>query len=96
MRFSKRPYLSANDRSPTVRWQLRCTTVACLLTPLGWRIVYTPYAELYHLESGSISDRTWNPAEAQYMRDTWGDVIARDPYYNPNLTRAFPDYRLPE
>ncbi len=62
----------------------------------GYRIVYTPYAELYHLESGSISDRTWNPAEAQYMRDTWGEVIARDPYYNPNLTRAFPDYRLPE
>lgn len=61
----------------------------------GYRIVYTPYAELYHLESGSISERTWNPAETQYMKDTWADVIARDPYYNPNLTRAFPDYRLP-
>ncbi len=29
------------------------------------------------------------------MEATWADVIARDPYYNPNLTRAFPDYRLP-
>ena len=62
----------------------------------GYRIVYTPYAELYHLESGSISDRVWNPAETQYMKDTWADVLARDPYYNPNLTRAFPDYRLGE
>ncbi len=60
----------------------------------GYRIVYTPYAELYHLESGTISDRTWDPAETQYMRDTWADVIARDPYYNPNLTREYPDYRL--
>ena len=26
--------------------------------------------------------------------DTWRAVLARDPYYNPNLTRDFPDYRL--
>jgi len=61
----------------------------------GYRIVYTPYAELYHLESGTISDRVWNPAETDYMKATWASVIARDPYYNPNLTREFPDYRLP-
>ena len=68
----------------------------CLrLRRAGYRIVYTPHAELYHLESGSISDRTWNPAETRLMEATWADVIARDPYYNPNLTRAFPDYRLP-
>jgi len=61
----------------------------------GYRIVYTPYAELYHLESGTISDRVWNPAETEYMKQTWASVIARDPYYNVNLTREFPDYRLP-
>jgi GT2 family glycosyltransferase len=61
----------------------------------GYRIVYTPYAELYHLESGTISDRTWNPAETEYMKATWAGVLARDPYYNQNLTREFPDYRLP-
>lgn len=61
----------------------------------GYRIVYTPYAELYHLESGTISDRTWNPAETEYMKATWAEVLARDPYYNQNLTRDFPDYRLP-
>jgi len=68
----------------------------CLrLRRAGYRIVYTPYAELYHLEAGTISDRTWNPAETRLMEATWADVIARDPYYNPNLSRAFPDYRLP-
>ena len=60
----------------------------------GYRIVFTPYAELFHHESGSHGVRTWNPAEARYMRQTWPDVLASDPYDNRNLTRAFPDYRL--
>jgi hypothetical protein len=28
------------------------------------------------------------------MQQTWGGVLAADPYYNPNLTREFPDCRL--
>lgn len=67
----------------------------CLrLRRAGYRVVYTPHAELFHHESGSHGARTWNPAEAEYMRETWADVLARDPYYNQNLTRDFPDYRL--
>jgi len=61
----------------------------------GYRIVYTPYAELYHLESGTISERVWNPAETEYMKATWASVLDRDPFYNQNLTREFPDYRMP-
>lgn len=60
----------------------------------GYRIVFTPYAELYHYESTSHGARTWNSAEVEYMRRAWPEVIARDPYYNVNLTRDFPDYRL--
>jgi GT2 family glycosyltransferase len=60
----------------------------------GHRVVYTPYAQLFHLESGSHGPRTQNPRELEEMRRTWSAVLARDPYYNPNLTRDFPDYRL--
>jgi GT2 family glycosyltransferase len=60
----------------------------------GYRIVFTPYAELYHYESTSHGQRTWRPDEVEYMRRTWPDVIAADPYYNVNLTRDFADYRL--
>jgi GT2 family glycosyltransferase len=60
----------------------------------GYRIVFTPHAELYHHESGSHGVRMWNPSEATHMRATWPGVIAADPYYNENLTREFPDYRL--
>ena len=28
------------------------------------------------------------------MRRRWASVIDHDPYYNPNLTRDFPDYRI--
>jgi GT2 family glycosyltransferase len=60
----------------------------------GYRVVYTPYAQLFHLESGSHGPRTQNPRELEEMRRTWSAVLERDPYYNPNLTRDFPDYRL--
>jgi GT2 family glycosyltransferase len=67
----------------------------CLrLRRAGFRIVYTPYAQLFHLESGSHGPRTQNPAELEEMRRTWSDALERDPYYNPHLTRDFPDYRL--
>ncbi|MGH2719726.1 MAG: glycosyltransferase family 2 protein, partial [Actinomycetota bacterium] len=57
----------------------------------GYRIVYTPYAELYHDESatrGSLHP----PADEAFFRDRWGkpgEYI--DAYYNPNLDdmRAF-------
>jgi hypothetical protein len=28
------------------------------------------------------------------MRRRWGPVLAADPYYNPNLTRDHPDFRV--
>lgn len=60
----------------------------------GYRVVFTPYAQLYHHESGTLGPRTQNPAELARTLETWREVIEGDPYYNPNLTRQFPDYRL--
>lgn len=60
----------------------------------GYRIVYTPYAQLYHLESGSHGGRQQASHEIEEMRRTWGSVLNEDPYYNPNLTRDFPDHRI--
>jgi O-antigen biosynthesis protein len=66
----------------------------------GYRIVWTPYAELYHLESASRgSDATQENAprfarEVQYMKYVWQDVLSADPYYNPNLTLTREDFSL--
>jgi lipopolysaccharide biosynthesis protein/GT2 family glycosyltransferase len=64
----------------------------CLrLRELGYRIVWTPHAELYHHESASRGADT-DPdkvdrfkAEARYMFGRWGHFLDCDPYYHPNL-----------
>jgi GT2 family glycosyltransferase len=67
----------------------------CLrLRRAGYRVVYTPHAQLYHLESGSQGPREQARGEVEEMRRIWGAVLERDPYYNPNLTRDFPDHRI--
>lgn len=60
---------------------------------LGLRVVYTPYAELYHHESKSRGaestpekQRRFN-AEIEFMQRRYRDLLQRgDPYYNPHLS----------
>ncbi|AUI68997.1 glycosyltransferase family 2 protein [Beggiatoa leptomitoformis] len=73
----------------------------CLrLGEAGYRIVWTPYAELYHLESASRGlDTTprkyWRlRSELNYMQKRWGNLLANDPCYNPNLTVQYEDFSL--
>jgi GT2 family glycosyltransferase len=51
----------------------------------GYRIVYTPFATLYHHESASRG--SLHPGEDEKLfRTRWGNPGEyRDPYYNPNL-----------
>lgn len=65
----------------------------CLrLRERGYRILFTPYAELYHKESASRGTdlspekRARFLAEVSYMRSRWGALLERDPYFNPNLS----------
>ncbi|MDR3532308.1 MAG: glycosyltransferase [Rhodopila sp.] len=65
----------------------------CLkLVEKGYRNLWTPYAELYHLESASRgTDRTAEKAarferEVAYMHQRWGHKLDKDPYWNPNLS----------
>jgi GT2 family glycosyltransferase len=59
----------------------------------GYRIVFTPYAELCYKGPDLGAFITPNGQSAEEMRRAWADVLANDPYYNPNLTREFLDYR---
>ncbi|MDP5209207.1 glycosyltransferase [Microbulbifer sp. 2205BS26-8] len=67
---------------------------------LGYRNLWTPYAELYHHESKSrgaddtLIKRRRMAAETAYMRKRWGSLLDRDPAYNPNLTLAHEDFSL--
>lgn len=66
----------------------------------GYKIIWTPFAELYHLESASRGpDNTPAAAprfrkEVQYMRERWGMLLDNDPFYNQNFSRANSDFAL--
>jgi GT2 family glycosyltransferase len=60
----------------------------------GYRIVYTPFSRLHHLESVTKAEKIPNPAEVSFMQHHWAQVIDCDPYYNPNLTRKDENYSL--
>ena len=58
----------------------------------GYSIIWTPYAELYHLEAASRGydhepenvERA--SREVTYLQQRWGTVLAADPCYSPNLS----------
>jgi O-antigen biosynthesis protein len=58
----------------------------------GYRIIWTPNAELYHYESLSRGYETTPEkanrfaAERKYMLTKWDKVLGYDPFYNPNLS----------
>jgi O-antigen biosynthesis protein len=62
----------------------------------GYLVIYTPHAQLFHLESQSKGEAEKIPesSEVSYMQQQWADVIAHDPYYHPNLTRTDHDCSL--
>src|SRR5271165_4457709 len=59
----------------------------------GYRVVWTPFAELFHLECASRGADSDDPAkreradrEWRHMCQTWGSLLeTADPFHNPNL-----------
>ena len=77
----------------------------CLkLRQAGYRIVYNPFAVLYHFESrsrgpnASQQQQAREAAEAAALRARWGELIDADPFFNPHFERfswAFARLRPP-
>lgn len=67
---------------------------------VGYRNLWTPYAELYHHESLSRGYEDTPEkiqrfqCEVNYMKDKWGKKLLEDPFYNPNLTLEREDFSL--
>ncbi|MBF0098265.1 MAG: glycosyltransferase family 2 protein [Magnetococcales bacterium] len=66
----------------------------------GLRIVWTPFANLYHHQSASrgLEDTPEKQArfmrEALYIQHKWGNLLLDDPAYSPNLTLDRHDFSL--
>ena len=67
---------------------------------LGYRNLFTPFAELIHYESKSrgLEDTPEKvrrfTAEVERMKRKWGGELDDDPFYSPNLTYETDDYAL--
>jgi glycosyltransferase involved in cell wall biosynthesis len=59
----------------------------------GYLIVYTPLAKL--IAAAPVS-KTHDVSGEAIIRQRWSDVLERDPYYNPNLSRERADFSLGE
>ncbi len=73
----------------------------CLrLRNAGYKNIWTPHARLYHKESASRGYEDTPEkmqrflTEVDYMKQNWGDILAADPSYNPNLSFENDDFSL--
>jgi GT2 family glycosyltransferase len=58
----------------------------CLkLLHTGRRVVFDPYAELFHFETSSRATGSVSEEELAALRARWGRILWRDPYYNPGF-----------
>jgi hypothetical protein len=62
------------------------------LIAAGRRVVFTPFAELYHYEGATKSGIFAHELAA--FKNRWGHKLNRDPYYNPNLSTKVRAYRI--
>ncbi|MEG0762461.1 MAG: glycosyltransferase family 2 protein [Oscillospiraceae bacterium] len=64
----------------------------------GYRVLYTPYAQLYHYESKSRGADTKGAAKQRFdgeqrlLKERYGKRLINDPYYSPNLTLDREDF----
>jgi GT2 family glycosyltransferase len=80
--FDERLGVSFNDVDLCLRLRQR-----------GLLIVYTPFAELLHHESLTRGPRV-DEGEIRLMRERWGALLQRDPYYNRNLSLQRDDFEV--
>ena len=66
----------------------------------GYRVVWTPFAELCHHESASRGNddtpekRQRFVNEVEFMQQRWGEELLHDSAYNPNLSLESPNFDL--
>jgi O-antigen biosynthesis protein len=66
----------------------------------GYRIIWTPLAELYHHESAtrkSVNGKNFEPsvfsASCEFMRRQWADQLENDPSYHPAFSLRHPPFQ---
>lgn len=101
MMFSKRIFEKLGMFDESLTGILMATDFCLRIRKLGYLVVWTPYAELYHHESENmgyedqLKKKVRSPDEERIFKERWKkDFVAGDPYYNPNLTLKREDFSV--
>jgi len=101
MMISKKKFFEVKGLDEKFRIAFNDVDFCLKLYDKGYLNLYTPYAKLYHYESISVGkpnegtrDMLEFHRETKKMQDKWGDLIKKDPYYNPNLTLEKENFSL--
>ena len=84
MIVKRQDYLDIGGFDPAYRVNYNDVDFCLRLKEKG-RLVYTPFALLYHYESVSKDEAP--PDELTRFNDAWGSIVGNDPYYNRNLSQ---------
>jgi GT2 family glycosyltransferase len=70
-------------------------TDLCLkMLETGYRVVYTPYCQLFHFEGASAQRMKQNEDEHRRFVTRWARYMENDPYYNRNFARDRFDFTV--
>ena len=89
----KNKFLSVGGFNPQFKIAYNDVDLCLRLIEKGYRNLYTPYAQLYHLESASISRRRdfmLFKKEQELFRKKWSKYTNYDPFFTPHLDKSNP------
>ena len=94
-------YHAVGGMSPELKVAFNDIDFCMKVREAGYRIVYNPYAQMYHYESKSRGYEDTPEKQARFAREIeffqnrWGEFLAKgDPFYSPNLTLDKNDFSL--
>lgn len=93
MMISRQVFEAAGGFDERLKTSFNDVDLCLKVRALGYRIVYTPLAELRHHESASRGYAN-SHAGALYVRERWSEVIDDDPYYNASFSAGAGDFNL--
>lgn len=103
MMVKKSIYEKVNGMEPALQVAFNDTDFCMRVREKGYLVVYNPFSVWYHDESKSRGaedtpeKRERFQREIDFFQKRWGSFLEQgDPYYNPNLTLAKPDFSLRE
>jgi len=94
MMVSRRIFDEVGGFDERLRVVLNDVDLCLKIRQRGYLVVYTPNACLYHYE-GSSRGRLHPPPDEKLFEERWKDFLdLGDPYYNPNLSDRYDDWRI--